>query len=110
MAALWAPFFADMMEDSSSTMCAWRPTTGIAVGQDTAWCISPCEGASGRGINKVSLIAFKSNEAGNEFSQQCRLVGRSDVNYYDFVLNEENITNFNNNRGKQYVYSHIEGV
>ena len=46
------------------------------------------------GINKVSLIAFKSNEAGNEFWHNVGWVERSDVNYYDFVLNEENITNF----------------
>ena len=38
-------------------------------------------------INKVCLIAFKDNEVGNCF--------RSDLNYYDFTLNEENITNFN---------------
>ena len=46
------------------------------------------------GINKVSLIAFKSNEVGNEFWHNVGWVERSDVNYYDFVLNEENITNF----------------
>ena len=46
------------------------------------------------GINKVSLIAFKSNEVGNEFWHNVGWVERSDVNYYDFVLNEENITKF----------------
>ena len=46
------------------------------------------------GINKVSLIAFKSNEVGNEFWHNVGWVERSDVNYYDFVLNEETITNF----------------
>ena len=45
------------------------------------------------GINKVSLIAFASNDAGNAFWRQ---IGwkRSDVNYYEFVLNAENITRF----------------
>ena len=45
------------------------------------------------GINKVGLIAFTSNEAGNAFWKQ---IGwkKSDVNYYEFVLNEENITHF----------------
>ncbi len=45
------------------------------------------------GINKVGLIAFTGNEAGNAFWQQ---IGwkRSDVNYYEFLLNEENITQF----------------
>ena len=46
------------------------------------------------GINKVSLIALKSNEVGNEFWHNVGWVERSDVNYYDFVLNEENITKF----------------
>ena len=55
------------------------------------------------GINKVSLIAFVSNEGGNEFWRQVGWKGRSDVNFYDFVLNEENITSFNlqNRGGKQ---------
>ena len=45
------------------------------------------------GINKVGLIAFTSNEAGNAFWKQ---IGwkKSDVNYYEFVLNEKNITHF----------------
>ncbi len=45
------------------------------------------------GINKVSLIAFKGNDAGNAFWKQ---IGWkcSDVNYYEFVLNEKNITRF----------------
>ena len=45
------------------------------------------------GINKVGLIAFTSNEAGNAFWKQ---IGwqKSDVNYYTFTLNEENITHF----------------
>lgn len=47
-------------------------------------------------INKVSLIAFKTNEVGNRFWQHESWNEREDVNYYDFTLNEENITNFNN--------------
>ncbi len=45
------------------------------------------------GINKVGLIAFTTNEAGNAFWKQ---IGwqKSDVNYYTFTLNEENITHF----------------
>ena len=45
------------------------------------------------GINKVGLIAFTGNEAGNAFWNQ---IGwkKSDVNYYEFVLNAENITHF----------------
>jgi len=45
------------------------------------------------GINKVGLIAFTKNDAGNAFWKQ---IGwkKSDVNYYEFVLNEKNITRF----------------
>lgn len=46
-------------------------------------------------INKVSLIAFKSNEIGNRFWQGEGWTFRDDLNYYDFTLNEANITNFN---------------
>ncbi len=45
------------------------------------------------GINKVALIAFADNSVGNAFWKQ---IGwkQSDVNYYEFVLNEKNITRF----------------
>ena len=46
------------------------------------------------GINKVSLIAFKSNAVGNEFWNKVGWTFRDDLNYYDFDLNGANITNF----------------
>lgn len=46
-------------------------------------------------INKVSLIAFKSNSIGNAFWKSAGWTFREDLNYYDFTLNEENITRFN---------------
>ena len=46
-------------------------------------------------INKVSLIAFQSNEIGNKFWRKVGWTFREDLNYYDFTLNEENITRFN---------------
>ena len=46
-------------------------------------------------INKVSLIAFKSNVIGNAFWKSAGWTFREDLNYYDFTLNEENITKFN---------------
>ncbi len=46
------------------------------------------------GINKVSLIAFATNDAGNAFWKQIGWTRKSDVNYYEFVLNEKNITEF----------------
>lgn len=45
-------------------------------------------------INKVSLIAFKSNEVGNHFWKGEGWTFREDLNYYDFTLNEANITHF----------------
>ena len=46
-------------------------------------------------INKVSLIAFTANDVGNAFWRTIGWTRREDLNYYDFVLNEENIVNFN---------------
>ena len=46
------------------------------------------------GINKVSLIAFRSNEVGNRFWQSLGWTFREDLNYYDYTLNEKNITEF----------------
>lgn len=45
------------------------------------------------GINRVSLIAFRDNDAGNAFWKK---IGwrQSNVNYYEFVLNKKNITRF----------------
>lgn len=46
-------------------------------------------------INKVCLIAFSDNEVGNRFWKGAGWTFREDLNYYDFTLNEENITRFN---------------
>ena len=46
------------------------------------------------GINKVSLIAFTRNDAGNAFWKQIEWTRKTDVNYYEFILNQENITQF----------------
>lgn len=47
------------------------------------------------GINKVSLIAFTVNDVGNAFWNCIGWTRREDLNYYDFTLNEANITAFN---------------
>ena len=47
------------------------------------------------GVSKVSLIAFKQNLVGNAFWQGIGWTEREDLNYYDFVLNDANITAFN---------------
>ena len=46
-------------------------------------------------INKVSLIAFTVNDIGNAFWRQIGWTKREDLNYYDFTLNEANITAYN---------------
>ena len=46
-------------------------------------------------INKINLIAFKKNEVGNRFWQGLGLTFREDVNYYEYVTNEDNITTYN---------------
>lgn len=46
-------------------------------------------------INKVTLIAFTSNEIGNKFWQNTGWNLIENANQYEFTLNEENITKFN---------------
>lgn len=46
-------------------------------------------------ISKVSLIAFSENDIGNAFWHTIGWTERLDLNYYDFVLNKDNIIAFN---------------
>ncbi len=46
-------------------------------------------------ISKVSLIAFTENDIGNTFWRRIGWTQRLDLNYYDFVLNQDNIEAFN---------------
>ena len=46
------------------------------------------------GINKVSLIAFTRNDVGNAFWNKIGWTKKTNVNYYEFILNEDNITQF----------------
>ena len=48
-------------------------------------------------INKVTLIAFASNDIGNAFWKQIGWTKREDLNYYEFILNSDNITHFVSN-------------
>ena len=46
-------------------------------------------------INKITLIAFSDNVEGNAFWKKVGWTSRNEnVNYYEFVLNENNITRF----------------
>lgn len=46
-------------------------------------------------ISKVSLIAFTGNDIGNAFWNRIGWTQRKDLNYYDFILNPQNIEAFN---------------
>ena len=52
-------------------------------------------------INKIALIAFTKNGAGNAFWKQIGWTCRPDCNYYEFVLNEANITRFIENETEE---------
>ena len=56
------------------------------------WCMEKLKELQ---INKVSLIAFTQNDVGNAFWKEIGWTKREDLNYYDFTLNEANITAFN---------------
>ena len=45
-------------------------------------------------VNVVHLIAYKKNEVGNQFWKSVGWTKREDINYYQFILNDENITRF----------------
>ena len=73
-------------------VCVEKSYRKHGIGHQMArWCMYALKA---EGINKVSLIAFKSNVVGNAFWKGVGWTERPDVNFYDFVLNEENITNF----------------
>ncbi len=52
------------------------------------------EALKAEGISKVNLIAFRTNEVGNCFWKSVGWTFREDLNYYEFSLNEKNITTF----------------
>lgn len=45
-------------------------------------------------ISKVTLIAFTKNVMGNAFWQELGWTERKDVNYYETILNTENVVHF----------------
>lgn len=73
-------------------VCVDRAYRNQGIGSKmTSWCMSALKKEQ---INKVTLIAFKSNPVGNHFWQQEGFEYRDDINYYDFSLNDSNITKF----------------
>ena len=53
------------------------------------------EALKNEGISNVSLIAFTKNDLGNAFWNTIGWTKRTDLNYYEHLLNEKNITAFN---------------
>ena len=60
-----------------------------------AMVVKTMEALKAEQINKVCLIAFTKNDIGNAFWNTIGWTEREDLNYYDFVLNDANITAFN---------------
>lgn len=60
-----------------------------------AMVVKAMEALKAEEINKVCLIAFTKNDIGNAFWNTIGWTEREDLNYYDFVLNDANITAFN---------------
>ncbi len=63
-------------------------------GVGKAMVVACMEALKAEKINKVSLIAFTKNDIGNAFWNRIGWTKRQDLNYYDFSLNEANITAF----------------
>ncbi len=73
-------------------VCVAKDHRKQGIGQEmVAFCM---EALKKEKINKVSLIAFTSNTVGNAFWNSLGWTKREDLNYYDFTLNEANITEF----------------
>ena len=73
-------------------VCVRKEYRMLGIGQEMVAC---CKDAlREEGINKINLIAFKSNEIGNKFWQKLNWKHRADCNYYEENLNESNITTF----------------
>lgn len=64
-------------------------------GIGTKMVVRAMEALKAEKISKVTLIAFAKNDIGNKFWNKIGWTRRMDLNYYDFVLNQENITAFN---------------
>ena len=73
-------------------VCVHKDYRRQGVGKNMViWCMEKLKELQ---INKVSLIAFTQNDIGNAFWKEIGWTKREDLNYYDFTLNEKNITAF----------------
>ena len=82
---------SDGRQGSLYHVCVAKPYRRMGIGtQMVVYCM---QRLSEMGINKVTLIAYKNNDVGNAFWRQIGWT-KSDINYYEFILNERNITHF----------------
>ncbi len=73
-------------------VCVRQEYRMLGVGQQM---VDRCKEALRKeGVNKINLIAFRSNAIGNHFWQRLNWKFREDCNYYEETLNEENVTHF----------------
>ncbi len=73
-------------------VCVHKDYRRQGIGKNmVVWCMEKLKELQ---INKVSLIAFTQNDVGNAFWKEIGWTKREDLNYYDFTLNEKNITAF----------------
>ena len=73
-------------------VCVHKDFRRQGIGKNmVVWCMGKLKELQ---INKVSLIAFTQNDVGNAFWKEIGWTKREDLNYYDFTLNEKNITAF----------------
>lgn len=73
-------------------VCVERELRRLGIGrQMVGYCMKALRDM---GINKVSLVAFTRNQVGNAFWKGIGWQKREDFYYYDFILNERNITKF----------------
>ena len=73
-------------------VCVAKPYRRLGIGRQM---VGTCmRSLREEGISKVSLVAFTTNKEGNAFWKDIGWKKREDFFYYDFLLNEKNITRF----------------
>ena len=73
-------------------VCVRQEYRMLGIGQEMV--VRCKEALKKEGVNKINLIAFRSNAVGNKFWQRLSWKFRDDCNYYEENLNKENVTNF----------------
>jgi ribosomal protein S18 acetylase RimI-like enzyme len=74
-------------------VCVRKDRRNMGIG--TAMVTAAMRALNEEHVNKITLVAFRKNEVGNRFWQHVGWKIREDVNVYEFVLNDKNISTFN---------------